>query len=298
MKTWQVEAKSMNGGEMKIFSAFALAVMLTAVTAQAGEVYLDDNLGQLYAGDPTTADYTYIGTSAAAAGFGGFTDIDFVGSTLYGLDRSGNLYTINTSNGQIISEIGSTNVTDGSLVGLAGSPTGVLWAGGNNQVFKLNLGTGAATQVGTTVEGGAGGYTTEGDLDFVGSSLYLTSTRPSGGHLFSISLTTGVGTDLGQLADPNISQTFTDVFGVAYDTDNGVLYGYDVSDDQFQINTANPGQSTLNEATFNETGGSPDVGGVLGAAFIASPEPSTFVLIGSALILLAVGLRRKANRTA
>jgi hypothetical protein len=279
---------------MKIFSAFAFAAMLTAATAQAGLVYLDDNLGQLYAGDPTTATYTYIGTSAAAAGFGGFTDIDFVGSTLYGLDPSGNLYTINSSTGQIISEVGSTGVTDGSLVGLAGSPTGVLWAGGNNNVYKLNLTTGLATVVGT----GGGGYATEGDLDFDGSgNLYLTSSTPSGGALFLINKATGVGTDLGQLADPNISQPFVDVFGVAYDSDNGVLYGYDVSDDQFAVNTGNPGQSTLLEATFNETGGTPDVGGVLGAAFTPTPEPSSFVLIGSALLLLAAGLRHRANRT-
>ena len=148
--------------------------------------------------------------------------------TLYGLDPSGELYTINTSTGQIASDVGNTGVRDSSLVGLAGS------------------------------------------------SLYLTSTTPSGGHLFLINLSTGNGTDLGQLADPLISQTFTDVFGVAFDSDNGVLYGYDVSDNQFQINTGNPGQSTLNDATF--------------------VEPSTFVLIGSGLLLLAAGLR-KAKQT-
>jgi len=280
---------------MKIFSTFALAVLLTTATAHAGTVYLDDALGQLWAGDPTTADYTLVGTSATAAGFGGFTDIDFVGSTLYGLDPSGNLYTINSSNGQIISEIGSTGVTNGSLVGLAGSPTGVLWAGGNNNVYKLNTTTGLATVVGT----GGGGYTTEGDMDFDGSgNLWLTSTAPSGGSLFLINKATGVGTFIGQLADPNIPQVFTDVFGVAYDSDNAVLYGYDVSDDQFAINTANPSDSILDEATFNLVGGgTADPAGILGAAFIATPEPSTFVLIGSALLLLAAGLRHKTNRT-
>jgi hypothetical protein len=38
--------------------------------------------------------------------------------------------------------------------------------------------------------------------------------------------------------------------------------------------------------------------GLLGAAFITTPEPSTFFLIGSALILLAAGLRRKSKQTA
>ena len=143
---------------MKILSAFALAVLLTTGRAHAGFVYLDDNLGQLYKGDPTTATYTYVGTSATAAGFGGFTDIDFVGSTLYGLGPDGELYTINMFSGQIASDVGNTGVRDGSLVGLAGSPTGVLWAGGNNNSYKINLSTGLATVVGT----GGGGYTHRG----------------------------------------------------------------------------------------------------------------------------------------
>jgi hypothetical protein len=126
---------------MKLFSAFALALLLTMAAAHADIVYLDDSLGQLWAGDPTTADYTYIGTSATAAVFGGFTDIDFVGSTLYGLDKCGNLYTIDPSTGQIISRIGPAGVNDGSLVGLAGSPSGTLVAGGAGNIYTLNLGT-------------------------------------------------------------------------------------------------------------------------------------------------------------
>src|SRR6202167_5456828 len=117
---------------MKALSAFALAFLMMAGTARlhAGTVYLDDSLGQLWAGDPTTGDYTYVGTSAVAAGFGGFTDIAYVGNTLYGLDPSGNLYTINASTGQITSTVGNAGITDGSLVGLTGDSAGNLWAGG------------------------------------------------------------------------------------------------------------------------------------------------------------------------
>jgi hypothetical protein len=87
---------------------------------------------------------------------------------------------------------------------------------------------------------------------------------------------------------------------VAYDSDNGVLYGYDVSGNQFDINTASPNNSGLGEALFAETGGgAQDIGGILGAAYIASPEPSTFAsaAIGSALILFALYRRRRTNRT-
>jgi len=281
-------------GNMKILSAFALTALMMAGTAHAGVVFLDDSLGQLWVGDPTTATYNYVGMSATAAAFGGFTDIGFLGSTLYGLSPSGTLYTINTTDGKIASTIGPTGIGNGSLVGLTGSPSGALVAGGAGNIYTLNTVTGTATQVGT----GGGGYVTEGDLDYDGSgNLWLTSSTPSGGALFSINTTSGAGTFIGQLADPNIPQTFTDVFGVAYDSDNGVLYGYDVSHDQFQIDTADPGDSALNEATFNLVGGgTADPGGILGAAFTTTPEPSTFFLIDSALVLLAVGFRRKANQ--
>jgi len=278
---------------MKIFSAFALSALLMAGTAHAGLVYLDDKLGQLWVGDPTTADYTYIGTSATALNFGGFTDIGFSGSTLYGISPTGVLYTISTTTGKIVTTIGSTGITNGSLVGLADTPAGTLIAGGTNNIYSLNPTTGVGTAIGT----GGGSYATEGDLDFEGGNLWLTSSTPSGGALFQINPTTGAGSFVGQLADPSIPQTFSDVFGVAYDSDNGVLYGYDFSDDQFEINTSTPGDSDLDEATFNLTGGgTSDPTGILGAAFISTPEPSTFVLIGSALILLAVGFRRKANQ--
>jgi hypothetical protein len=283
--------------EMKALNAFAIASVLMVGTARlhAGSVYLDDSLGQLWAGDPATGTYTYVGTSDTAAGFGGFTDIAFAGSTLYGLDSSGNLYTIDASTGQIITNVGSTGIGDGSLVGLTGDAAGNLWAGGAGQVYNLNTANGAASQVGT----GGGGYITEGDLDFDGSgNLWLTSSGPSGGALYQINTTTGVGNFIGQLADSDIQQTFADVFGVAYDSDNGVLYGYDVSADQFEINTADPVDSNLGEATFNLVGGgTADPAGILGAAFTPAPEPSTFALIGSALILLVAGIR-KSNQTA
>ena len=278
------------------FAVVLSGLAITAVSANAGTVYLDDNLGQLWAGDPTTATYSYLGTSATAALFGGFTDIDFVGSILYGLSPTGELYTISTSTGQITSDVGPTGVGDGSLVGLAGDTSGTLWAGGTNNVYTLNLGSGAASQVGT----GGGGYATEGDLDFDGSgNLWLTSTSPSGGALWQINTTTGVGSFAGQLQDGS-GNPYTDVFGVAYDSEYGILYGYDVSGNQFDINTGNPNNSGAGEVLFAETGGgTQDIGGILGAAYIASPEPSTFAsaAIGSALILFALYRRRRTNRT-
>jgi hypothetical protein len=73
------------------------------------------------------------------------------------------------------------------------------------------------------------------------------------------------------------------------------MYGFDVDGDEFDVNLSTPGSSGTVLALSGVT--PTEEGDLLGAAFIATPEPSTFVLIGSALILLAAGLRRKANQT-
>lgn len=179
---------------MKTLSAIAVAVLLTGMTARlnagpapvaVGLAYLDDNLGDLFVGNPVTGDFSLVGTSATAAGFGGFTDIGFSGNVLYGLDPSGNLYTINQSTGQIITEIGNTGVTDGSLVGLSDNTNpNVLVGGGNGQVYSINVATGSATPFGTGELQYS--YVTAGDDTFANSNLYLTSTTPNSDSLFQI----------------------------------------------------------------------------------------------------------------
>ena len=120
------------------FLAGFVAILIATSSANAGLVYLDDTNGDLFAGNPVTGVYTYIGTSTRAAIFGGFTDIAFTSNgNLYGLDPSGLLYEINAANGHIINEggtnnsIGTTGISNGSLVGLAADGN-TLWAGGTN----------------------------------------------------------------------------------------------------------------------------------------------------------------------
>jgi hypothetical protein len=72
----------------------------------------------------------------------------------------------------------STGVAHGSLVGLAGNNTGGLYAGGNNAIYTVNTATGVATAAGTNT---GLPYAVEGDLEFIGSTLYLTSTGDMGG---------------------------------------------------------------------------------------------------------------------
>jgi hypothetical protein len=283
---------------MKILSAFALTVVLIGGTVRlqasgsSGTAYLDDSLGDLFVGNPVNGVFTLVGTSSTAAGFGGFTDIGFAGTVLYGLSPNGTVYTISTLTGQITSTLGSSGITNGSLVGLSDStnPT-TLIAGGNGQIYSINTTTGAGTAAST-----GGSYQTAGDDTFAGGTLYLTSTTPNSDTLFSVNTTTGVGANLGQLCNSNcVSAAWPDVFGMIYDTINSTMYGFDVDGDEFDVNLTTPGSSG---GVLELSGVTPtEEGDLLGAAFTASPEPSTFVLVGSALILLGLGLRRKTNRT-
>jgi hypothetical protein len=261
--------------------------------ASIGLVFLDNNLGQLFVGDPTTGDFALVGTSTVAANFGGFTDIGFAGNVLYGLDPSGNLYSISTATGQILATIGNTGITDGSLVGLSDSTDpNTLVAGGNGQIYSINTATAAATAYGT----GEGQYlyVTAGDDAFANGKLYLTSATPNSDSLFLINQTDGSGTNQGQLCtDSGCSEPWTDVFGMIYDTANSTMYGFDVNGDEFDVNLSNP----TNSGNMLALEGVTDEGGLLGAAFTTgAPEPSTFGLIGFGVVLLGFGARRKASR--
>ena len=231
---------------------------------------------------------------------GGFADIDFTSDgTLYGLDQASSyqtLYTINPANGLIASTVGTTGSTD-FMAGMAGDSSGNLYAGGTNNVYQINTGTGAATAATTgSITGNPPGfYTIAGDLEFANGTMYGTAStfqssgdNLNGGEFLQIDPATGIATDIGPTG-------FNHVFGLAYDTDNGVMYGFDQASDEFSINLST-GVGTLVQADVLNL---PENGLLLGAAFITSsstPEPSSFglVLLGAALLVAGVVRQRKA----
>lgn len=275
------------------FALTLSGLMLSTVCANAGTVYLDDSNGVLYAGDPTTGVYNTVGNSTASvnaangnSSFSGFTDIGFAAGILYGLDSSGNLFSINTSTAAA-TKIGPTGIANPSgVVGLSDSISGVLIAGGQGAIYSLNTSTGAGTLIGTTGQS----YNTSGDDTFANGTLYLTSTTPTADSLFSVNTTTGVGTGLGTLENMGGS-AFTNVFGMIWDTQNSTMYAYQTGGVQFDVNLANPTQSGT---VVTDTGTVSGDNGLLGAAFIASPEPGTMLLLGAGLT--AVGYLRRRRR--
>ena len=255
----------------------ASAALCLAVSAHAGTVYLADSTGNLWSGDPVTGIFALVGNSSRTTAM---ADIDFKSDgTLWGVGNDNNLYSINqiTGAGTLI---GGTGV--GFLAGLAGDDAGHLYGGGVNNIYTINTTTGAGTVVGT----GGGGYNVSGDLEFIGTHLYLTSTGPGsagGGGLWSVNTTTGVGTYIGDT-------TFTAVWGLAYDTQNGVLYGFTSNAAEIAINPATGAGTFLFANVISTANGNQ----LLGAAFQpAVPEPATFILFGFGVSVLGLLRQRR-----
>jgi len=283
------------GRSLQVFAA----VLLCGVSAFAGEVYIADSDGNLYAGDPATGNFSFIGNAGTTIAGGGFADIGFgAGGVLYGYDSnfSGNqdFYTINTSTGAA-TLVGNSGSAINSA-GLADSHAGVMYAGGNGNIFTVNTTTGAATPVCTaSCTGTPYGYLVSGDLEFVGSTLYLTSSDTvgtdtgTGGELWSVNTSTAAGTPLGETG-------YNAVWGLAWDTDNSTFYGFTFTGQEFTINPSNLSLDAPVSSNLGSLLGENE-SELLGAAFIAStPEPSSIGLglLGVALLAAGIARQRKA----
>jgi len=265
----------------RFFSLIGFLVAFSAL-ASAGEVYINDSAGNLYAGNPATGVFSLIGNDANVNNEP-MGDIDFTSNgQLWGIGYDNNLYSINAGTGAA-TLVGATGI--GFVAGAAGDSFGNLYAGGTNNIYTINTATGAGTQVGA----GGGGYTVSGDLEFVGSTLYATSAETaSGGTLWQINQGTGFGTFIGETG-------FDAVWGLAYDTDNGIFYGYTSGGQEFTINPANLALDTAVNTNLPSLLGSNQL---FGAAFgSAVPEPSTWAtLLGGAALIAAFIIRRRTAR--
>jgi len=259
------------------------------LSAFADIVYLDDSVGNLYTGDPATGAFTFVGNSGAIMG-GGFADITFSGGVLYGVDSNApftqDFYSINTATAAktLLGNTGSAI----DINGMGTNASGVIYAGGDGNIYTINKTNGLATAVGA----GGQAYTVAGDLEFVGSTLYLTSSDTgTSGELWTVNTTNAVGTRVGETG-------FRFVFGMAFDAANSQLYGFTGDGIEFTINPGALGTDAVVPSNIAALLAAHGGGIILGAADTVSavPEPSSLslLLVPSALIAAGCIRRRRA----
>jgi len=257
----------------KWLAAAAVVATLCNGASAAPILWVGDSDGTLGTVDVATGTASVIGQMSQT-----MTDIGF--------DPSGNLWGITFGSLYQIDKATAATTLVGSfapsLNSLVFGADGTLYAAGSS-LYTLNTSTGTATLVGS-----GGGYSSSGDLAFVGGNLYLSSV---GDNLFRLNTTTGAGTNVGAIG-------YSAVYGLA--TDNNIdLYGL-TGTSVLNINT------TTGAGTFLVNYAGTALGAANGTAFVSEaggggggggsiPEPSTFALLGLGLAVLLRTQRRQTR---
>jgi hypothetical protein len=171
---------------------FSVGLFVPIVSYAAPVLWSGDSSGRLGTIDVVTGNVNVIGSMGVT-----MTDIAFdPAGNLWGI-TFGKLYKIDktTAASTFVGDLGpSTN-------SLVFNTSGVLYTA-NSSLYTVDTATGAASLVGN----GGYSYSSSGDLAFVGSDLFLSSTR--GDNLVKINTSDGSGSLVGNIG-------FSSVFGLA-----------------------------------------------------------------------------------
>ena len=253
------------------------AVCLTTTSFAAAITYGAGDNSDLYTINPATGVTTLVG----AMGVNLF-DIAAYGGKLYGINATSDLYSISTLTGAA-TEIGATGQ---SFNALTFSSAGVLYAAGTDttDLYTINTSTGAAAKVSGEVTQAA--YHSGGDLEFIGTTLYLVTQTNGNSILDTVNIGTGALTKVG-----NSNLGTDNVYGLSYS--GGVLYGFSDNDGSSKVISINLATGAgSNVASYGGVGRSAfGFNGTTDSSTV--PEPGTMGIIGLGLVGLGTIARRR-----
>ncbi len=256
----------------------AIALIAAASAAHSATMYVHDSSGNLGSVDTSSGNASIIGNMGLV-----MTDIAFDPSgNLFGITFTG-LFSINPTTASS-SFIGSHGVSGGN--GLVFGNDGTLYASGNttSNLFSLNTGTGTGTSIGNT------GFFSSGDLAFVGSDLFLSSTS---GELVSIDLSNpSASTAIGSFGVPNVFGIATDETSSLFAVADTTIYSVDPTTGIASGGVSFAGQglgSAFGQSFFAELGANPGDDPSLAPV----PLPAGLPLMLSGLLGIGLLARRK-----
>jgi PEP-CTERM motif len=270
-----------------VLTVLAFAMLVPRAGADVITMYASDFSSQLNQFDTSSYSSTVKG-SFSPSFFAGSLDFRNNG-TLYGISTT--LRTINTSNATN-TQIGGTLPEQMST--LAFSPSDQIFAVSltTNRLYQINPSTGGV--VGSFVNIiGTSGFTVFG-IDFAANgTLYATAAD----NLYTINTTTGAATAVATGIIPNSSPFTTGtIFGDIDIGSDGLLRGFisPLTTGNVTVATVDPTTGTL-IGTSTVTGMSTE-SGLASAGPLATPEPSTMLLVGVGLPFVMVVTRSVRRR--
>ena len=257
------------------FCCSALLILSGGVLKANNLAYANLDGGGFGTIDLTTGAFTLLGNSGVT-----LSGMAVYNGVLYGdsLGGTGTLYTINPANGSVTT-VGSSGK---SYVDFGDTLTGLFAEGlGDGNLYSIDYATGAATLVGATNPPYSGGYSS---ISLNSSTLYYT--QGTGSDFYTLSTSTGAATLVGSLGGSLEMGAMIFEDGILYAAEDSPVSSID----------------TINLATGAATIG-PAITGAPSVVFGLSPnpvptastvpEPSSMLLLGSALLGLGGAVKRR-----